>query len=90
MTDDDVSLTARFAAYERVLEYLLCHHLARQDSATWPEVQAAIIGPGATLTGGIIDVIDLERIETEIAARIDGVFERAANWAARAQVAQSQ
>ena len=84
MEQRDIELTARYATYERMLEYLLAEKLTRTNPAKWDGVKAAIIGPKAFVSKGIIDVSDLQLVEVEIQTRVDEIFGRASVWAAKA------
>lgn len=84
LSEQDIELSARYAAYERLLEYLLVHHLGRRNPAEWADIKAAIVGSEPTVTKGIVDADDLPRLHAAIEGRIDEIFERAAAWATRA------
>ena len=84
MNESDIELSARFAAYERIIEFLLTDKLARTNPDKWAGIKAAIIGPNVVVTKGMIDVSDLEHVEKLIHDRIDDIFGRSSDWANRA------
>jgi hypothetical protein len=81
LSNAEIEISARYAAYERLLEYLLVHHLGGRDPAEWGDIKSAIIGNGPSITKGIVDADDLPHIHAAIESRIDDIFERAASWA---------
>lgn len=84
MNDKDIELSARFAAYERVLEFLLTKELCRRSPDRWQEMRAGLIGEGQHLSNGLMSVEDLQRLGEATAERIDMIFDRAQRWATRA------
>jgi hypothetical protein len=84
MEQSDIELTARYATYERLIEYLLVEKLTRTNPDDWSSIKSAIIGPRATVSKGIIDVSDLEKVECHIHDRVEEIFGRASLWAAKA------
>jgi hypothetical protein len=79
----DIELTARYAAYERLIEYLLTEKMTRTNHDQWEDIKAAIIGSSVIVSKGMIDVSDLEQVERQIQERIEVIFDRASDWAAR-------
>lgn len=84
MEQSDTDLTARYAAYERLIEYLLTEKLTRTNPDQWEGIKTAIAGPNVIVSKGMIDVSDLEQVERQIQERVDAIFDRAADWATRA------
>jgi hypothetical protein len=84
MTEFEADLSARFAAYERILEYLLTKQLCQKSSEDWPDIRSAVIGTGPELTAGIISAEDLQNLDVKIGDRINQIFDRAEAWAERA------
>jgi hypothetical protein len=82
MTQPDLDLTARYAVYERILEYLLANELIRTNPNQWEDIKKAIIGPSVVVSKGLIDLSDLEQVECHIHDRFEDIFGRAAVWAA--------
>jgi hypothetical protein len=83
MEDADIELTARYAAYERMLEYLLLKHIVHKEPVEWDAIKSALIGKGPTLSKGLASIEDLERIDAKTTERIEAIFDRASNWAER-------
>ena len=81
MDEADIKLTARYATYERMLEFLLTEKLIRTNPDKWDDIKTAIIGPNAVVAKGVIDVSDLEQIESQIQERIAAIFEKSSAWA---------
>lgn len=84
MTEFEADLSARFAAYERILEYLLTKQLCQKSSNDWPVIRSTIVGTGPKLTAGIISADDLQDLDARIGDRINQIFDRAETWAQRA------
>ena len=83
MDHSDIELTARYAAYERIFEFLLTEKLLRTNPDKWDGIKTAIIGPNAVVAKGVIDVSDLEQVERQIQERIGDIFAKATDWANR-------
>ncbi len=83
MTEFEADLSARFAAYERILEYLLTTYLCSRNSEHWPNIRQAIIGTGPALTTGIISVDELQNLDARIGNKINQIFDRAEDWSER-------
>lgn len=84
LNQSDIEITARYAAYERLIEFLLTDRLLCSNPDRWDSIEGAIIGPNLIVTKGVIDLADLDAVEREVQERIHAIFARAADWAARA------